>query len=88
MAWGKGRKYRGGLDRGRLTDVFAAIIRVNQYTPHLAAERGSMWGSILIAVIRRRELDYRISDMMFAGHLAENLPPVISSILSFSKTMQ
>ena len=67
MAWGKCRKYRGGLDRGRLTDVFDAVIRVNQYPHTVAAECGLMWGSILIAVIRRRELDYRISDMMFVG---------------------
>ena len=46
MAWGKGRKYRGGLDRGRLTDVFDAIILVNQYPHTVAAERGLMWGSI------------------------------------------
>ncbi|MDE6344668.1 MAG: hypothetical protein K2L69_08015, partial [Muribaculaceae bacterium] len=48
MAWGKGRKYRGGLDRGRLTDVFDAIIRMNQYPPHQAGFGGYGVGDTIL----------------------------------------
>ena len=49
MVWGKCSELHSGLDRGRLADVFDAIIRYEPKYPHTIALTRSVWGFELIS---------------------------------------